>query len=78
MQGEKTIQICVFSPIGKQINLILPVTTRGLQVKLECLRSFGESKKISVDNYKLLKARIQFELDENVSLEEANIINNGM
>lgn len=82
---SSTIQICIFSPMGKRIFLVLPVTASGHQVKLECLRLLGDhlrsghdhERKIHAENYKLVKARIQFELDEHLTLNEMQIVDNG-
>lgn len=82
-QLDTAIQIVVYSPLGQRVNLILPITMSGYQVKCECVRLFADSlkmayeRKVHTDNFKLLKARIEFELNERMTLEEARVRANG-
>lgn len=86
-RNPNEITIRVVSPIGTVANLLFPLATSGLEVKMKVLAEFAkelvdgpsssEIVNLNLEHFKLIKPRIQFVFDENQTLSEAQIHDNG-
>lgn len=86
------INVRIVSPVGKVANITFPITTLGYDVKLESLKLFSkdlsklpgitlssgeDSMKMYMKHFRLIKSRIEFDFDEQMTLADANTVENG-
>lgn len=87
------LNVRIVSPLGNVANVTFPIDTLGFDVKLEALRIFSKdltklpglhmsavterSVAAHIKKFRLIKSRIEFDFDEQMTLADANTVENG-